>query len=90
MEAGSPCLVVIAQTHYPHWRARIDGRPAEIFPVNHAFQAIETGPGKMSVVVEYVDPYFRAGCGLTLGTVILLAGLYRCAFRPKQEDSGSQ
>ncbi len=39
--ADQPSLLVISQSFYHRWRAEVDGRPARLWRVNHAFQALE-------------------------------------------------
>ncbi|MDW8309061.1 MAG: hypothetical protein RMK20_06780, partial [Verrucomicrobiales bacterium] len=74
VEADAPALVVIAQTWYPAWRARLDGQATPLLRANYAFQAVEVPPGAHRVELRYEDGAFRVGAGLSalawLGCVV--------------------
>jgi hypothetical protein len=69
--AQTPALVVISQTHYPAWKAFVDGRPTPLWRANHAFQALEIPSGKHEIRLEYRDTAFHIGCAITLCSVII-------------------
>ncbi len=78
VSAGSPALVVFAQAHYWPWRAMVDGQPAQIWRANHAFQAIEVGPGNHHITLVYRDRTFYFGLFLSaVGLVGCALGLCR-------------
>src|SRR5207302_4402093 len=56
----------------PHWRARIDGRPATVFPADEVDQGIAVPAGRHTVTLIYDDP--SIGIGL-LVSLLSLAGL---------------
>lgn len=69
VDATAPSLVVMAQTFYHCWRARIDGQPTRLLRANYAFQAVEVPQGKHVVRLDYRDYAFYTGAvisGLTL------------------------
>jgi len=72
-EAPAACLVVISQTYYPAWHARVDGQPAKLWRANYAFQAVEVPAGRHRVELAYLDKTFLAG--LALSALGLLTGL---------------
>jgi uncharacterized membrane protein YfhO len=63
-------LVTIAQSHYPAWRAKIDGTNSVLVRANHAFQAIEVPPGRHSVELFYRDQGFLKGLCLSFPVLI--------------------
>jgi hypothetical protein len=71
VDAAQPCLVTVAQTFYPAWRAAIDGRETPIQRANHAFQAIEVPAGAHDVRFAYVDRKFQAGAVISLASLLL-------------------
>ena len=75
-EAPAPSLVVIAQTHYPAWQARVDGRPARIWRANYAFQALEVPAGHHRIQLAYVDKGLLAGMCLSGLGLLACAGLW--------------
>ena len=72
VSASAPALVVIAQAHYPGWKAFVDGRPVELLRANHAFQAVQVPAGNHRVDVVYRDKPFQIGAVLSL---LSLAGV---------------
>jgi len=71
VSASAPSLVVIAQAHYPRWKAFVDGQPAGLLRANHAFQALQVPAGEHHVDVIYQDKPFQIGAVLSL---VSLAG----------------
>ena len=76
-EAAAPTVVVIAQNHYPSWRATVNGQPAPVLRANHAFQAIPIPAGKSTIRLDYVDWPFRIGAVLSLATLLGCVVLWR-------------
>jgi hypothetical protein len=72
-DATAASLVVISQTHYPAWKAYVDGRPATIWRANYAFQALEVSAGYHMVKLVYEDKK------LLMGAVVSGLGLLACA-----------
>ncbi len=71
-EASGPSLVVVSQSHYPAWRARVDGQPARIWRANYAFQAVEVPAGRHDIQMAYDDQKLR------MGGLLSLLGLVAC------------
>lgn len=59
-----PGYLVLAYTHYPGWRASVDGRPAQLLRANYALMALPLEPGEHRVVLRYRP------LSLTLGALI--------------------
>lgn len=64
--AEAPALAVIAQSHYPAWRATVNGRRASVWRANVGFQAVEIPAGTSRIQLDYDDRMFRAGAVLSL------------------------
>ena len=60
-EAPAPSLVVISQTHYPAWKAYVDGRSVTIWRANYAFQALEVPAGRHQIRLVYEDKKLLVG-----------------------------
>ena len=71
-EAPAASLVVIAQTHYPAWKAYVDGQPTKLWRANYAFQALEVPAGRHQIKLVYEDKKLLAG------TVLSGLGLLAC------------
>jgi hypothetical protein len=71
--------LVLTETHYPGWRATVDGQRAEILAANHAFRAVRLEPGRHIVLFEYrpLSIYLGAGTTLVAGLLLVAAGIAR-------------
>lgn len=69
-------LLVLADPWYPQWRVRVDGRPAELLRVDHAFRGVRVPEGSHEVVFTYEDRAMRLGVGLAVATGLALAGAW--------------
>jgi hypothetical protein len=72
-----PALLVLTDTWYPGWTARVDGREARLWRANHAFRAVRVSPGEDLVEFRYEPAWLTLGMtisGVSLaGVAILLA-----------------
>ena len=73
VEASAECVLVLTDAFFPGWRALVDGRDAEIFPVYHAFRGLIVRAGKHRVEFYYSPLSFRMGLAISIMT--LVAGL---------------
>jgi hypothetical protein len=75
-EAPAASLVVVSQTHYPAWKAYVDGQPTKIWRANYAFQALEVPAGNHRVKLAYKDEKLLVGAVLSGLGLIVCAGLW--------------
>jgi Bacterial membrane protein YfhO len=68
-------LLVLGDPWYPQWRVRVDGRPAELLRVDHAFRGVRVPAGDHEVVFTYEDRAMQLGAGLAVATCLALAGV---------------
>jgi uncharacterized membrane protein YfhO len=62
-----PGMVVLSDTYFPGWRARVDGKPVEIYPVNAAMRGVLVpGGGLHTVTMRYRPATVIWGALLTL------------------------
>jgi hypothetical protein len=69
-------LLVLGDPWYPQWRVEVDGRPAELLRVDHAFRGVRVPAGDHRVVFTYQDRALQAGLALSTLTALGLAGLW--------------
>ena len=69
-------LLVLGDPWYPQWRVEVDGRPAELLRVDHAFRGVRVPAGDHRVVFTYQDRALQAGLALSCLTILGLAGLW--------------
>jgi hypothetical protein len=60
-----PAYLVLTDTWYPGWTARVDGRAAQVWRANHAFRAVSVSPGEHLVEFRYEPPWLRLGVAIS-------------------------
>lgn len=75
--SASPQLVVISQTWFPGWEARINGEPIAVLRVNNGLQGLLLPAGEHQVIMSYRPVYWRqtlivSGVGFLLFVALLL------------------
>ena len=82
VESDGPAMIVIAQSFYEAWKPRIDGQPVPLLRANHAFQAIQTSPGRHRLLLTYDDRSFWRG--LTISGLSLVGCAAGWAFQSRR------
>jgi hypothetical protein len=71
-----PALLVLTDTWYPGWTARVDGHEARVWRANHAFRAVSVSPGEHLVEFRYEPAWLTLGLAISgaslAGVAILL------------------
>jgi hypothetical protein len=97
VSGARPCLVVVAESYFPGWKARVDGKPAKVMEADGAFLGVAVGAGRHEVTLEYHrSAAFPIGLAVTvstllLSTVVLLApggGRFASPFARSRPRSG--
>ena len=71
---GGGGWLVVANSYGPQWRARVDGRPAELYPTNHAALGLPLPAGARVVELSVSHASLYLGLGISaLGAALLLA-----------------
>jgi hypothetical protein len=65
-KAAAPSVLVLAENHYPGWRAYLDGRRVDILRVNYAQRGVRVPAGEHEVSFRYRPASFYAGLALSL------------------------
>lgn len=68
----APGALVLADTWYPGWQARIDGQPAPVLRANYLFRAVLLPAGQHVVQFEFRPASLRLGAGVSLAAALLL------------------
>lgn len=68
----SPSFLVLTDTYFPGWEARIDGQPAKIYQADYLFRAVRLEPGEHQVEFKYKPKDFYLGATISLVTVGLI------------------
>ncbi|MNX57774.1 Bacterial membrane protein YfhO [compost metagenome] len=56
IDASSPGFLMLSQRHHRGWRARIDGRPAEVLRADAILTAVPTPAGRHEITIAFEDP----------------------------------
>ena len=75
LEVQSPGRAILASSEilYPGWTAVIDGKPAELLPVNLAFRGIPVGPGESHIVMKYFPQGWTSSLVVTVAALMITA-----------------
>jgi hypothetical protein len=77
--ADATAWLVLNDTWFPGWTARVDGTEVPILRANHAFRAVALTAGSHRVEFTFRPRGFDSGAGITLAT----AGLVLLLFLPR-------
>jgi len=75
-EASDLALLVVAQTFYHNWKARVDGHSTTLWRANHGFQAVQLPKGHHRVELVYEDRALRCGAMISVATLLGCTGLF--------------
>jgi uncharacterized membrane protein YfhO len=67
-------IVILSDTFYPGWRARVDHLPVEIHEVNGAMRGVAVPRGTHTITMRYRPVSVYAGAALTLLGILGAAG----------------
>jgi hypothetical protein len=73
--AGEPCVLVVSQTHYPGWKAYVDGAPAALLRADYAFDGVALSPGRHTVRLALEPTSLRIGVLITLASLVVVGVL---------------
>lgn len=84
---SQPGYLVLAYTHYPGWRATVDGQSTELLRANYAFMALPLDAGEHRVVLNYRPVSVMVGAAVSGLSVLAIIGIAVAALRLR--DGGS-
>lgn len=67
--------LVLADTDYPGWTARIDGQPVPIYRANGAFRAVQVPPGEHVLIFTYEPPWLLPAVVASIISLFVTVGL---------------
>ncbi len=83
-ELAEPGVVVLADAYDPGWRARVDGRDAEVMRANVAFRAVAVPAGRHVVEMRYRPRSVALGLSLSAAGLLALTALAFVSRRRRQ------
>jgi hypothetical protein len=69
VEACARGYLVVTDSHYPGWRARVDGEEAPLRRANYTLRAVPVPAGAHRVELEYRPLSFAAGAWISIATL---------------------
>jgi hypothetical protein len=89
---NSEAILVLADSHYPGWKAFVDGKEAAIRRANLFFRAVPLPAGNHTVEFRYEPRSFTVGLRISVVTLVALAivtALFVCRSRIKMHPRSS-
>ncbi len=80
-----PGYVVLTDTYYPGWQARVNGKSAVILRANGMLRAVSVPAGPVDIVFEYVPKSFYAGITIATAALLLLSCFFVWSTRRRAE-----
>jgi O-antigen/teichoic acid export membrane protein len=90
-DTPAPAVLVLLDSYFPGWEAKIDGKQAGLYRAQHTFRGVLLEPGRHVVEFEYKPISFRLGLmvsGLSAAALLLLAGWRYWRRRPPGARTG--
>jgi hypothetical protein len=79
--------LVLAQSFYPGWTARLDGAEVALHRANYAFTALAVPAGEHEVALAYEPASYRSGRSITLASLsLIIAAMLLARLRRKLES----
>jgi len=75
VSTSSPALLVVAQSWFPGWRARVDGREAPVYRADYVAMAVPIAAGEHRVVLCYGSRAVHAAAALSALAILATVGL---------------
>jgi hypothetical protein len=75
VRTGETGMLVLSEVYYSEWKARLDGRPVDIYPVDYALRGVTVPAGEHSVEMYYDPHWFKVGGLISLATLLFSIGL---------------
>jgi hypothetical protein len=70
-----PRYLLVSETWYKDWHARVDGRPAPVHRGDHALITVVLPPGAREVALDFDSPEYARGKLISLLALLAIAGI---------------
>jgi hypothetical protein len=80
--------LLVSETWYKDWGARVDGRPAPVLRGDHALIAVPLPPGAREVALDFESPEYARGKLMSLIALLGIVGLWTWAFLQRRRSAG--
>lgn len=73
-QTDKDAFLVLSEIYYPAgWKATIDGKETEIYPVNHILRGLKVPAGKHSIELSFKPDSYNRSLALSLGGLLLIS-----------------
>lgn len=87
-ETTGPRLLVLADSNFPGWKARVNGTPVPILRANYLFRAVALpAAGTHEIIFEYRPTGFKAGLTVSALSLVVFIGVVITAWRRQRGAS---
>jgi hypothetical protein len=88
-ETDGRSILVLSDLFHPFWRASVDGRPAEIFPVFSVLRGVRLEPGHHHVTFICEVPLLIAAWGVSAAALLMIVLGWTMTRRRPESSAGS-
>ncbi len=74
VETPSDAFLVLSDTYYPGWKARVDGKQMDIYRTNYTFRGVVVPKGAHVVTFSYEPDSLKFGAALSVLSVTIWVG----------------
>jgi hypothetical protein len=71
-----PRYLLVSESWYKDWHARVDDTPAPVHRADHALMAVVIPPGAKEIALHFESPEYAQGKVISLLALLAIAGLY--------------
>lgn len=82
-QSAAPSFLVTSDLHYPGWEATVDGQPARVLQTDYVLRGVAVPAGRHRVRFEFRPRSLKLGAGLSLASLLVVAG---CALALARRD----
>lgn len=80
--------LLVSETWYKDWRARVDGQPVPVLRGDHALITVPVPPGGREVALDFESPEYARGKLISLIALLGISGLWAWTYLQRRRPSG--
>jgi hypothetical protein len=77
IEADKEGYLILSDTFYPGWQAKVDNIACKIYPAHEFFRAVQVKPGKHIVTFQYKPQSLYSGIAIAILALIWMAYIFK-------------
>jgi hypothetical protein len=80
--------LLVSETWYKDWEARVDGRPAPVLRGDHALITVPLPPGAREVTLDFASPEYARGKAISLVALLGIVGIWSWTILQRRRHAG--